>query len=355
MQRREFLQQSASLALALAAVAAAGCRRPASRESVLSGIVRSVLMPDTNAIVQASRTLDESTARFTRAPTEPALLEARAAFRTALVRWKRGTCVLKGPLFDSGALFRATFWPTRIAAIDELIASSGAIDDARIDELAVDLKGLHALEYLLFGADKVDASVPPRFSGEHADRARRLTAALAANVRKLSQVAAKALGDGDSFVHDLEKDPQASINYLVNQMARTAEDVAHKLRSVLDHAARADLKARDVQGWASGTSTKIIETLVQGTEALYRSGTGGGLVELVTPVAPQIDPQIREAFAGARHALKELGGPVEVASQNQRSALEGAERSCKALEVSLKVNLASALGVTLTFGFGDGD
>jgi predicted lipoprotein len=353
MQRREFLQQYSLFALA--ALGGAGCRRRATRESVLASVVYGVLVPDATAIVQASGTLDDATARFTKAPTPASLLAARTAFRAALVRWKRGTCLLKGPLLESGALFRATFWPTRVGTIDELIASSDSIDDARIDELAVDLKGLHALEYLLFGDDKVDASVPSRFSGEHADRARRLTAALAVNVRKLSHVAANALGDGAPFLRDLEKDSQASVNYLVNQMARTTEDVTHKLRSVLDIAARAHLKPHDVEGWPSGTSTEILETLVQGTEAFYCGPGGRGLAELVIPVAPQIDPRIRAAFAEARRALHELGEPIEAALVKQPFALERAQRAGRALEVSLKVNLASALGVTLTFSFGDGD
>src|SRR5882672_11259589 len=117
MQRREFLQQGS--ALLLAALAGTGCHRT-SRDSVLSAIVEGVLLPDMKAIEQSSGALDEATARFSKAPTEATLLEARTAFRTALVRWKHGSWFLKGPPFESGSLLRATFWPSRVTAIDEL-------------------------------------------------------------------------------------------------------------------------------------------------------------------------------------------------------------------------------------------
>jgi predicted lipoprotein len=314
-----------------------------------------VLLPDMKVIEQSSGALDEATARFSKAPSEATLLEARTAFRTALVRWKHGSWFLKGPPFESGSLLRATFWPARATAIDELIAAPGAVDDAHIDELAVDLKGLYALEYLLFGVDKVDSSVPPRFSGEHADRARRWTSGLAANVRKLSHVAASTLDDGAPFLRGLGGDSQASINYLVNQMARTVEDVARKLRNLLDLAARTHLKPRDVEGWPSGTSTEILATLLQGTEALYVGAGARSLAELVKPVAPAMEPRIRAAFSDARRALQELAEPVEVAVLDRHPAVERAAQAAKSLEVRLKVDLASALGVTLTFTSTDGD
>ena len=68
-----------------------------------------------------------------------------------------------------------------------------------------------------------------------------------------------------------------------------------------------------------------------------------------------MEPRTRAAFADARRALHALAAPVEIAVLDHRPDVEHAAGATKALELNLKVDLASALGVTLTFAGGDGD
>jgi predicted lipoprotein len=138
-------------------------------------------------------------------------------------------------------------------------------------------------------------------------------------------------------------------------MAGTAETVARKFRDVLDLATNGHLKAREIEGWPSGVSTDILAALVQGTERFYAGGGSLSLADLVAAVAPAVEPRVRVAFADALAAIRRIGSPVEVAAVANRPAVELAARIAKTLEVALKVDLASALGVTLTFTSGDGD
>ena len=57
------------------------------------------------------------------------------------------------------------------------------------------------------------------------------------------------------------------------------------------------------------------------------------------------------AFASAQA----LGGPLEEAVVEKRPLLEKAYEQVRALEILFKVDVVSALGVTLTFSSGDGD
>jgi len=47
--------------------------------------------------------------------------------------------------------------------------------------------------------------------------------------------------------------------------------------------------------------------------------------------------------------------PLEEAAVKDRAAIEAAYEKARALEITLKVDVVSALGVTLTFSSNDGD
>jgi hypothetical protein len=100
-----------------------------------------------------------------------------------------------------------------------------------------------------------------------------------------------------------------------------------------------------------------VDALVAGTERLYRGpGADGGLAALARAAAPAIDGRARAAFAAATAALAALAEvPLAAATGERRSEVERAYRATKDLERTLKVDLASALGVTLTFTGSDGD
>lgn len=88
---------------------------------------------------------------------------------------------------------------------------------------------------------------------------------------------------------------------------------------------------------------------------LYLGVGDGGLAALVKPVAPRIDRRVRERFAQANAALARVRMPLESLVVHDRVQVEAAFRALKELELALKVDLASALAVTLTFTAGDGD
>jgi predicted lipoprotein len=162
------------------------------------------------------------------------------------------------------------------------------------------------------------------------------------------------LGDGRAFAEQFAAGGQVSLNRLIGQMAGTVENVAsNRLNLVLGLDKNHMLRASQVEGWPSGTSQAIALALLIGTQRLYEGK--GRLGDLVKPVAPAIDERIRSGFAEAVVAVEKLGAPLEQIVKVDRPALEGAVTATKALELAMKVDLASALGITITFQSGDGD
>jgi len=352
--RRAFLR---GWGLAGCGAALAGCRRPATRAQVLAALARDVGGADVAAVLSGSEGLAAALAALAAAPSPATLGAARAQWRHAILVWKRAYCFRNGPIVETNALLRVTFWPARALALEAILRGTASIDQRLLDEQGTDVKGLYAIEALLFppGADD-PAAVVARFAGAGGVRLRALAAALGRDVHGHALAAARAFGDGQAFAQRFAAGGQQSLSKLMGQMASTIETVAaNRLQLVLDLSASRLLKPAEVEGGAGGSSQAIALTQIEGTERLYTGSGGLGVGALVHAAAPAIDQRARGAFAGARAALQALGAPLERVVTTNRPALAVAAAVTKVLERSLKVDVASALGVTLTFQTGDGD
>jgi predicted lipoprotein len=331
------------------------CRRPRKREEVLSAIVLYVVAPDVASTADASRALALATGPLARAPTPAALEAARRAFRAALMAWKRAHCFRDGPIVETDALLCASFWPVRPQAIEAALASPRADAQSFIDELGVDAKGIFAIEHLLFPLN-TDLERAAAALAESGARRARFVHALADNVAACARRAATVLGDGAAYSARFAQGGQQSVSRLVGQMVSTVEALlVNRLDLVLGLERSRMLKPAEVEGWPSGTSHTIALTELETIERLYGVEREGGLSELVRPVAPAIDDRVRQRLGAALEAVRKIHAPLERTVAGDRPALSAAGQAVKALELALKVDVASALGVTVTFQSGDGD
>lgn len=355
MHRRDFLQKHAAL-LALSCLAANACQRARSKREVLSDLVRDVIAPDVRAVAQASKTLRESVAAFSAAPSASGLHRAREACRAALPVWKRAHCFRSGPMVETNALLRAAFWPARPSAIEGALAGTAAVDPESLEALGADAKGVYALEYLLFPLELDEQRRLAQLGGQGSERRRSLLDALARNVETHANKANAALGDGTAYAQRFAAGGQDSVSRLVNQMINSVETLAvSRLDLVLGLAQSRLLKPWEVEGWPSGTSHLLALAELTGVERLYGGAARAGLADLVRAVAPAIDERLEHRLSAAVSALRKLDAPLERVVVEKRPLLASALASTKALELALKVDVASALGVTLTFQTGDGD
>jgi uncharacterized protein len=353
-ERRDFLTNGAIFWASC--VLGQGCHKPRTKREVLSELVLEVVAPDLRAVVAASQKQRDIVAAFRDAPTLASLRTARQACRVALPAWKRAHCFRSGPMVDTNALLRAAFWPPRPAAIEAVVTGVAPIDDALVEALGADAKGMYAVEALLFPLDLDETRVLAAFEGGSGERRRTLLFALARNVASHAQSANRALGDGHAFAERYGAAGQESVSRLVNQMVSSVESLAFsRLGIVLGLAESRMLKPADVEGWPSGSSTALALAELTGIERLYGTSKRGGLRELVRVASPAIDLRVQQRLDEALKAVRQLSAPLERVVMDNRAALAAAVASTKALELALKVDVASALGVTLTFQTGDGD
>lgn len=351
MQRRHFLEQTL-LAGALGAMP--GCRRSVTKGEVLHALVEQVVVPNTAALAQESRRLDGEIARLMAGPTIQTLRAVREQWQRALLSWKRAYAFRNGPVVETNGLLRAMFWPVRTAGIDSLIQGSQVIDETSVEALGVDRRGLFALEYLLCPADS-DERIVAGFSGPAGERRARLARSLSSNVLSYADKANRTLGNGKEYAAKFAAGGQDSVNRLVGQLVDTVENVAaSRLSRISGFAKSGLLKPTEVEGSGSRTSQQIALTYLQASERIYL-GVDSGLSQLVKAQSAPVDDHLRSGFSRAISAVSQLGLPLEEVAKRDLGRLDAAAAIVKSLELSLKTELASTLGVTLTFTSGDGD
>ncbi len=327
-----------------------GCARTPTREVVLRGLVLEQVVPHARELDEISRELMRATTTFVRAPAADGLQAVRKTWMATILHWKAAYALRAGPLLESHALLRSMYWPVRSRKIEELLQDARPINDKLMDELGVDLKGLYAMEYLLFSGDELQTL--SRF--ETSTQARALLEALAHDVAGYATSATATLGDGREFAAQLGEAGQDGLSLVVNQMAESVEIIAQRLALASRDGSRGPL--RDTfEANLSGLTFAVSRALLQATESLYLGQTTPGVGSLVKAASEAIDARARAAFTHALASLATLQDSSTNAPHSWPDVFEAAAEALRILEITLKVDVASALGVMLTFSMGDGD
>lgn len=326
--------------------AACGAATPLTKEAVLQNLARNVVAPAYAELDTACGALAEAVEA----------LHARAdagALRRARLRWSEAArcarsieCFKIGPVVDGGYGPAFYFCPIRPASIERAVGGVEPLSETRVEELGAAAKGLCAVEYLLFrpgGDDDVLAAL----GGERRRVYLRLiTRELAAKAGRLAGEWREPMG---AAAVRFTQGGQESLNRLVNQLAWSLEAFNEgRLRPLA-----LGESGEETMGTASGLTKRLLPAGLEGIRRVYAGGAGIGvddwLRHLGSPAAERMHAQLREALAG----VVRLDRPEEGDAAVERA--RAAYADCHALELLIKVDVASALGVTLMFSPVDGD
>jgi len=342
--RRELLQFATGLALSTLLPA---CQRTPKerRDQVLTTLVEQLIVPDTQALFAKSRKLETSLSELVRRPDASTLLASRAAFRSALLAWEAAACFKSGPVLSTGSLLRVMFWPTKTVALDSLVRSRAALD--QLSTLAVDQKGMFAIEHLLFPAAGGPDAPEKRLISAEGERARWLVCGLSSLVTESARQTKEALGDGALFKASLLAGEHESIKLLLNNIGSSVSSVITDPGAVLRN--EIESAPAEVRGGASRLAFPITESRIAAAQRLYAGESAGSLAALVRDSAPEVHAQVETDFARALVDIRALPENVPPALAPP-AARRAAAQAVHALEAVVKSDLATALGAPLLFG-----
>lgn len=355
--RRTFLKRAGGFALCLQAGlsgACSACSAPPSRPSVLEWLVEGVAMPDCHRILEESERLEQLASALEAAPSRENLRSLQAQWKRTALAWKRGYAFRAGPITESNALVRAMFWPIREHGIAALIAEGKALEAHDMEELGVDRKGLYAMEFLLFSESR--SAGAPRVLEGASNHLRRYLTLLSQDVAAYAHDIGTGMRAEAGFAKRFAQTSTESLETLVNHMIVTVESIAvQRLEFAVQSWEQQRHSVSSIEGEPSGLSSQILKVMLETIQALYEGRTKPGIGALVRTASEDIDRRLAQLFRAALESVRALDAPLLEMLATRPELVSEAARRTRELEVALKVDMASALGVMLTFSLGDGD
>jgi predicted lipoprotein len=278
--------------------------------------------------------------------TAAALAGAQEAWRSAAVAYDRTRPGAVGPAMER-RLMSAVRFPARPDAIDELLDGTEALTPEALDDQGAAVRGLGAAEVALFADGAASLGTPAG-----ARRCEYLT-----SVTELAAVAAREVSD-DWSTHEGEGFPSMGddadeVSELLNEVINRVRELDEKgLRDLAAAESLEDLPEGRLDGPA-GYAMAERRALMAGIADLV--GVDGlGLATLVAARSAETAERLEEATAAADVAMAVLSDSV-AESFAQADDVQIAADALAELKVVLATEVASQLGVTITFSDSDGD
>lgn len=327
-----------------------------SRERMLEDLATNVLASGWQEIGQKCRDLTNCLEQLINSPNETTLNKAREAWLAASQASTRMRSFQAGPMADREWSSTFNYWKVLPTRIEGVLHSSGKVDQAFLDNLGCETKGLFAIEYLLF--QETPTNLVARLSAGNSERT---CSYLLAVAREVAAQAARIADDWTTAEtsgarRKFASGGQQSVNLLVNQLAKCLEDVSdNHLHFVLVLPNPISRQLYRVERSCSHTSLQGVLATLEGAQQLVQGNGGLGLRDALKQVNPSLEKRVADQFDVTIGSVRALGAPLEQVVVNNRKALENAYEKARALEILIKVDVVSSLGVTLTFSSSDGD
>ena len=340
-----------------------------TRRDMLENIANSIILPIHLEFLNETTAFQEAAYRFRDDPSLETLMQLQQAWRSTSFVWEKVSVFQLGQKtlvyhsqVDNGTL-------VAIDAIDEVLAGSDVIDAAYVAGSGSNVKGLRTLEYLLFVADQDNESVLARYTTD--PYAERRMQYLVATVDVLNLTALDIWNiwspDGDDYITEfIESDDgssiQESISMMTNMMLYSLEFVVQMNIGIALGGNLGRVDPAFVNAPYSGYSLEQMRSIM---ETIQQTFTGDGVID-----GNHIGFDDYLDFLGATHddqtlssaIIAQLGVFIDMLSSLDHDALiqdpsliQPLYQQGVPLIVLMKTEMASWMGITITFTDNDSD
>lgn len=334
------------------------------RRAMLENIGNRIIMPYYADFLAQTEILQNAAYAFRDTPSPATLSTLRDEWKNASLAWQY--CKLfnfsRLPVYHS-PIEKPMDTPLNIDFIEQTILGDEVIDEPFIEGSGSNVRGLPALEYLLFAFEE-------EVLFEQFTNPRRMDylVAVAENIHhKATQVYTYWSPEGNNFLGTfIDSDGDGSkvlesVSMLTNQIASQSEHIVQmRLGLPLGKSSGGTAQPELVEGRLSETATMQIIALLEGIQQTFNGGEGLGLDDYLDFLGAEYEGQalserISQQLDLLRDRLTALESPLEIAIVEQPSELESVYTEARELIRFIKTDMAAQLGVTITFNDNDGD
>ncbi|NJO03280.1 MAG: imelysin family protein [Bacteroidia bacterium] len=334
-----------------------------NREAMLQNIAENLIRPNLADLQSRVNTLNHATSTFTTTPNQANLDALQSAWETAYTSWQHVSMFNFGPGNRAlGPLVQVlgTF-PVDTTGIEAKITAQ---DFDLSDDFALDIRGFLALEYLIFNP-KGDADVLANYQGT-ADARKAYLLELMENIKaEADAVQSQWLSYVSTFISQNGTDVGSSASLLFNNLSESYE-AAKNFKVGLPAGKRPGQTAptpERVEAYYSGKSRTFLLEHLAALENLWsgrsRSGNDGlGFEEYLMSVegGTTLVTNTKAQLATVKAAINALpDGPLSETIISNFQLVDQTHTEMQKHTRFFKSDMASLLGLTITFNSGDGD
>ncbi len=337
------------------------------QSAMLKQLVDNVILPSYQDFSNQGQNLSTSLQTLCGTVNESNLQAAQNSWKNAQGALKTIEGFSFGPYTKLGLEAKLDFWPTRPDDIETTIANNPEFNKDSVANLGAAVKGLPALEYLLFNPSGDNATIVSALSdSKRCAYLKALGEDVSANVTLLYNAWAPEQG---SYGLSLATAGQGSQDY--PSLNTAINDIINNMSSMIEQAK--DTKLGKPLGYKDGGvaqpnsvespySHYSLQDLIRNFEGLqdfylgsYNGSAGLGLHHFVQSKSVNLASDMDIAIAEAITALKAIPEPLSQSVLDQHDLVDAAYVKVRNVQDLLRGPISSLLGVTVSFSDSDGD
>lgn len=333
------------------------------RESQLRNTYDNGIVPLLDSFISSTTSLRDAALNFSENKTEDQLENTQRVWFETLSIWKNIELFEVGDIADSFIHFQINEWPSNTEFIDDFIAGEDIINETFIASRGASSKGISGAEYLLYAEETTTETLATFISADNAERRTSYLIAITENLIANSQeLKERWEAYAPTFYSSLESGLDGSQNQLANAMITLSEQIViRKLGNALGDQTGGNIDITELENFRSEVSLESIE---QNVQTLYDAYTGNyrsdiipwGFDDFLFLVnADSLDQTIRASFEENLSAISSIQGSLIDNLESNPDQIIALQSSLNELEVLIKVDMANALGATVTVNSNDGD
>lgn len=342
------------------------------RVAMLTNLGNNVIVPSFEAFSTSSQSLAKAASDYAAdTKNETKLTALQTAWIATATSWKTASLFTQGPIENDFLSSGIYFTSTNYTGIEKAITQTATtIDNAYIESLGATLKGIPAIEYMLFSTTGNTAVIGGYTGVNGAARAAYLKALTANLQNQAANVVAKWKSDGGNYVKTFIAADGNDINSSLGILSNKMIDLIYTIK---DERIGAPLGKRNngtpqpdlVDAKFSKASLTLMKAELQSLENAFTgkslSGSDGSGIDDILDAAGAksgdvlLSKKIKDQFAVVKAKLDLITVPLSTAVTTQQAAVSSAYDEVKRLQVMMEVDMINNLGVLLTFSDNDGD
>jgi predicted lipoprotein len=339
------------------------------QSALLQNIGDNLILAGYELLADEADVLHQRAEAFASDPTTATLIDLEEAWRDAYQAWQKVGFYNFGPAANAG-IIGLNIYPTDTAEINSFIRSGTYnLNSAG----AIDAKGFPALDYLLYGYADSRVAAIEKFTNTPA--ALTFLTDVTANIQELAHAVHTAWSPaGGNYVTTFKNNQGTSVGSSLSQLINAwSQYLELHLRNgkigipngnnVINNQRIGPFPEKAEAYYSEGYSKQLAETSVEAMKNFYlglaHNGTDGvgiyDYLELLEAQNGTLADDFLNQFTATEQALQVLDDSLINAIETQGAEVTDVFVAIKTLVALLKVDVVSALSITITYADNDGD